>query len=175
MARIQELIDRQKAQNAERERAAEEQRAAAEAARPKRAGTPLEQLIEAAREARRNRWEKVQVILSGEVVDVEIGHTLNGDDWTDLIRAHPAKLAADGPYQYNRAEVARAYPADRIRLDGEHPDADTWASVFDLISEEDRTAVEAVLWWLHEGEPGQIVREANPHMAEAVAARGLTF
>lgn len=167
MASIQELIDRQKAQNAARQEAADE----AARSRQERVRTPLEQLIEAAREARANRWEPVQVTLSGEVVDVEIGHTLGGDDWTDLIRANPSNLPADGPYQYDRSRVARAYPADRIHLNGEATDADTWGSVFDLISEDDREAIEAVLWWLHEGEPGQIAREANPHMAEAIAAR----
>ncbi|KEP75769.1 hypothetical protein HR12_23460 [Microbacterium sp. SUBG005] len=104
---------------------------------------------------------------------MEIGHTMNGDVWTDLTRAYPANLPADGPYQYARSRVARAYPADRIRLDGETTDADTWASVFDLISEDDREAIEAVMWWLHIGEPGQIAREANPHMAEVVAARAV--
>lgn len=161
MTRIQELIARQRAEN-EPPAAAEP-----EPEKPMR-NERLDRLIAQARAHIENNWQDVDVILGGEIVTVSIGE-LWPDDWIRLSRHNPAQNPADKPYGYDRSAVARAYLADRLKLNGEPTDADTWQAVWDLLEGDDHTNVEAVMWWEHIGEPQEQLRQAR---AERVTSEG---
>lgn len=165
MALVHELIAKQRETN----RPKEPQRAPAPAPEPADM-SQLRELIAAARLARQNRWDPCPVTIAGEGIDVEIGQTLTSDDWEKLTRAHPVTLKADGPYLYDRGEVAKEYPLDRLRIEGENPDSDTWLGLLSVLSPDDQLSVEAVMWWMHVGEPQQKAKSLNPHLREATAA-----
>lgn len=154
MGRVQDLIATEKERRAE-----EEERSRPEPTPNERAMTELQALIAAERKRQEEFWLPCEIMLAGELVDLEIGHVLNVDDWVTLTRTHPVNLAADGPYQYDRTAVARDYPLDRIRLDGDSPDREMWNDVITVASDDDRTSIEAVMWWLHIGEPAKRTQE----------------
>lgn len=156
---VAELIERQKKMNAPKPAPKTEARLS------------LEALIAEADAARRARWEPCPVVIAGEVVEVEIGDTLTGDDWENLTRKYPVVLRADAPYQYDRGKVARDYPIDRIRIDGEATTVETWQSLLSVLSPDDRTSIEAVMWWIHIGEPNEQAEAfKTDRMREAEAA-----
>ncbi|MEV7757891.1 hypothetical protein AB0O16_07295 [Microbacterium sp. NPDC089180] len=144
MTGIHELIDRQRQLDAP---PAEPE--------PPAATTPvnegLEFLIAEARRTRDANWVDLEVILGGEIVPVTFGET-SGDTWMHLCGSNPPKRDSDRPYGYDCAAVARAFPAERIKLQGKPTDAGTWASVWDLLAEEDCANVQAVLWGIHIGD-----------------------
>lgn len=127
---------------------------------PPKRSTRLERLIKQARDHIENNWTDVEVTVGGETVTVSIGE-LWPDKWIDLTLGNPARTQADKPYEYNRAAVARAYLPERLKLNGEPTDADTWQAVWDLLRGEDPTNVEAVMWWEHIGEPQEMLRKAR--------------
>lgn len=111
----------------------------------------LKFLIAEAERKRDENWVDLEVILGGEIVPVAFGE-INGGRWLDLCGANPPKRDSDRPYGYDCGAVARAFPAERIRLQGAPTDADTWAAVWDLLDEEDCKNVQAVLWGIHIGD-----------------------
>lgn len=155
MTSIAELIARQRAKNNPPAPPAPEPE------KPKRSAR-LERLIAQARAHIENNWTDVDVILGGEIVTVSIGE-LWPDNWRDLTAHNPAQADADKPYGYNRAAVARAYLTERIKLNAEPTDTDTWQAVWDLLEGDDPTNVQAVMWWEHIGEPQEQLRQ---HRAE---------
>lgn len=108
-------------------------------------------LIAEAKRIREANWVDLDVILGGEIVPVAFGE-ISGGEWLHLSGSNPPKRDSDRPYGYDCAAVARAFPAERIRLQGGPTDADTWATVWDLLDEEDCANVQAVLWGLHIGD-----------------------
>lgn len=111
----------------------------------------LEFLIAEARRIRDSNWVDLEVILGNEIVPVAFGET-SGDTWLHLCGSNPPKRDSDRPYGYDCAAVARAFPAERIKLQDKPTDAVTWASVWDLLTEEDCANVQAVLWGIHIGD-----------------------
>lgn len=79
----------------------------------------------------------------GEIVNVELG-MLIPNEWASISGPNPATTPADKPYGYDRDATARAYT--RLRLDHEEQPAEVWRDVWDLLGDEDRTNVQAVIW-----------------------------
>ncbi|WP_100814361.1 hypothetical protein [Microbacterium lacus] len=125
---------------------------------PKTDGPPppdpnrFKRLIEKAREYVENRWESLDVVLADEVLKVDIGR-ISGKVWCDLESTHPPKVQADVELGYDRLELPRAYPVERLKLNGEPTTVETWQDVYDLLEAEDRTNVAAVVWGINVGEP----------------------
>lgn len=160
---VVELIERQRKANEP-----------APAPKPKRELSDLEKLLAKVDAERRARWDSCPVVVAGEVVDVEIGDTIKNSVWEGLTRQYPAALRADRPYEYDRGEVARWYPIDRIRVEGETPSVELWQNLFGVLSPDDRLAVEVTMWWIHIGEPNQRNAEIrNDHLREAEAAMAM--
>lgn len=151
MADIHDLIARERTETAE---------PAPAAIGPEQPPRPhdLDQLIAEARTFVENSWQDVDVVLGGEIVAVSLG-MLHGAEWSELTDAHPPTRDADRPYRYNRAAVARAYPARRIRLSGAATDPQTWSEVWDLLRGDDPENVQAVMWWHHVGEAQELAKK----------------
>lgn len=151
MAHIQELIERQ--------RLLDNPPAPPEPAKPEPVrSTRLDKLIADARAFQEGFWDNVDVVLGGEIVNVDLG-MLPPNEWSNLSGNKPATTPADKPYGYDRNATARAYT--RLRLDHEGQPAEVWHDVWDLLGEEDRTNVQAVIWWLNLGHSQQQLRELN--------------
>lgn len=151
MAHIHELIERQRLLNQppEQPELVNQQ--------PQRSGR-LDRLIADARAFQDSFWGNVDVVLGGEIVNVDLG-MLPPNEWSDLSGNNTATTPADKPYRYDRNATARAYT--RLRLDHEEQPVGVWQDVWDLLSEEDRTNVQAVIWWLNIGHSQQQLRDLN--------------
>lgn len=152
MAHIQELIERQRQIS---NPPAPPEPAKSEPVRSAR----LDQLIAEARAFQQGFWDNVDVVLGGEIVNVDLGMLPPGE-WSNLSGNKPATTPADKPYGYDRNATARAYT--RLRLDQEEQPAEVWRDVWDLLGKEDRTNVQAVIWWLNLGHSQQQLRELAP-------------
>lgn len=154
MTSITELIDRQRATN-------NPPPPPEPTPEPPKRNDDLDRLIAEAKAYIENSWEDVDVVLGGEIVTVSVG-MIAGSEWGDLVDYNPPEIRTDKPYGYNRSAVARAYPAHRIRLNGEPTDADTWAAVWDLLTGEDPINIQAVMWWNHIGKPTKTLEGRRP-------------
>lgn len=100
---------------------------------------------------------------------VEIGGNLHdlgfrpvlGPVWADLMATHPPRRGStlDGNVGFNSDAVAKDYPLDKITIDGESVDAETWASVMEVLTSPGVKLVASVLWGINQKIPQDRVAE----------------
>lgn len=99
------------------------------------------------------------------VQDVEVGGELvsfgflpvGGAKWDELTVTHPPRKNAtlDMNLGYDVSAVARAYPVDKITVDGEPVAAEDWAELFDVISSPNIKNITSVLWGINQLDPAK--------------------
>ena len=112
------------------------------------------------------------------VATVEVGGTLYdvglrpvlGSVWADLTATHPPRPGSvlDGNVGFNSDAVAKDYPLDKITIDGEAIDVETWAGVTSVLTAPGIKLLASVLWGINQQEP--IRRAAELGKARAGAA-----
>ncbi|MGW9587499.1 hypothetical protein [Microbacterium sp. NPDC055455] len=112
----------------------------------------------------------VPVEVGGELVDIGFRPVL-GTVWADLMAVHPPRPGAvlDGNVGFNSDAVAKDYPLDRVTVDGEPVDAETWADLMGVLTSPGIKLVAAALWGLNQNDPQR--RAAELGKARAGAAK----
>jgi hypothetical protein len=65
----------------------------------------------------------------------------------------------DGNVGFNSDAVAKDYPLDKITIDGESVDADTWSEVMSVLTAPGIKLVAAVLWGINQSDPARRAAE----------------
>ena len=96
----------------------------------------------------RNEVEKpktadVDIVLGGELVSFVASKILPAD-WQALVARFPGQGGT-----HDKTKLPRAYPADRITLDGQPVTGEQWSNVWDVLEAPDRDNVNAVMWGLN--------------------------
>src|SRR5690349_14998996 len=75
------------------------------------------------------------VEVAGELVEIGFRPVL-GHVWADLTATHPPRRGSvlDGNVGFNSDAVAKDYPLDKVTVDGEPVDADTWAELLEVLT-----------------------------------------
>lgn len=100
------------------------------------------------------RTAEVTVAMAGRLVPVEITK-LMPDDWQALVGQNPVRsnVKSDSNVGFDQDKLPRAYPADKIKVDGEPVDEETWRDMYAVLEVAHRNAVSTLMW-------GQNVYEA---------------
>lgn len=108
------------------------------------------------------------VEVGGELVEIGLRPVL-GHVWADLTATHPPRKGSvlDGNVGFNSDAVAKDYPLDRITVDGEAVDAETWAELCDVLTAPGIKLVAAALWGINQNDPQRRVAELGKARASA--------
>jgi len=120
----------------------------------------LKARIAAAREQLDSREPVVAPVdLGGELADVTL-KPLEPQVWLDMVAANPPRTAStDMNIGFNQDRICRDYPADRILVDGEPVDVETWQALFDVLASPSIRTVTAAAWSLNHNEADKRLRE----------------
>ena len=109
-----------------------------------------------------------QVDVGGELAEVEFG-MIPGHEWADLMAQCPPRHGAktDENLGFNSDKVSAVYPLEKVRVDGESIDAETWAELLDVLPSPSIKALALVLWRLNQVGPAERIVELGKARAGA--------
>lgn len=115
----------------------------------------IQELIERARaEAATPVTDSANVVVGGDLIALTFTKLL-GAEWSAITAVNPPRKGAqlDSNLGYNVHAAAAEYPADKITVNGEHPDASEWAELYGLLDAPWRETVAIKLWGLNQQGP----------------------
>lgn len=94
--------------------------------------------------------DEVGVVFNGKLRNVVVTKLLP-DDWQQLVAENQPRTGhqSDNGLGYNQNELPRSYPVERIKIDGEQVDAETWREFFEIIEPVDKNNVNTLMWGLN--------------------------
>lgn len=94
--------------------------------------------------------DSVPIAIGGEILTVEVTK-LHPNVWTELVARHPARsnVAGDGRLGFNQATLPGDYPVERITVDGEPVDRDTWVQMYAVLDVAHRNSLNSLMWGLN--------------------------
>jgi hypothetical protein len=112
------------------------------------------------------------VEIGGELTDLAFRPVL-GQVWADLMATHKPRPGSvlDGNVGFNSDAVAKDYPLDKITVDGEPVDAETWAEINEVLTAPGIKLVAAALWGINQNDPAKRVAELGKARASAPKKR----
>lgn len=110
----------------------------------------------------------VPVEVAGTLVDIGFRPIL-GAAWADLMAVHPPRPGSvlDGNVGFNSDAVAKDYPLDKVTVDGEPVDEETWAGLMEVLTAPGVKHVAAALWGLNQNDPARRAVELGKARAGA--------
>lgn len=111
----------------------------------------LKALIEAEKQRLENpSKDSVPILLGGKKIIVEVTK-LHPTAWTELTSRHAPRtnVAGDGRLGFNQATLPGDYPAERIKVNGEPVDRDTWVQIFAVIDVAHKHSLNTLMWGLN--------------------------
>ena len=108
------------------------------------------------------------VEIGGELTDLGF-RPVTGQVWADLMATHPPRPGSvlDGNVGFNSDAVAKDYPLDKVTVDGEPVDAETWAEINDVLTAPGIKLVAAALWGINQNDPARRAAELGKARASA--------
>lgn len=105
---------------------------------------------------------ELPVELGGELTQLSF-LPLHPDAWVDLTAKNAARPGStrDKNAGYNVDAVAKVYPVEKITVDGESIDAETWKQFVTELSAPNRSNLASVLWGINQLEPARRLEEAG--------------
>lgn len=96
----------------------------------------------------------VPVEIGGELTDIGF-RPVPGRAWADLTATHPPRedSVLDRNVGFNSDAVAGDYPVDKITVDGEPVDEETWREITEVLTGPGVKLVAAALWGINHNEP----------------------
>ena len=94
--------------------------------------------------------DSVTIALGGEKILVEVTK-LHPNAWTELTSRHAPRsnVAGDGRLGFNQATLPSDYPVERIKIDGDPVDKDTWVQMYAVLDVAHRNSLNALMWGLN--------------------------
>lgn len=111
----------------------------------------LEELIERQRVALESpRFHEITVVVAGVRKTVRVSK-LRPDDWQQLVRSCPPSpgYKPDESIGYNQDALPRAYPVERLLVDGEAVSQDLWAALFSVVDSSHKNNLHTAMWDLN--------------------------